>query len=192
MIDLIEKFHKVKFVKIPNGENISYRETGKDNSLYTLVFLHGFIGLGLNWEILVPSLGKHFKIFAFYFRGSGYSSYNKPIESLHELADDLKLVFDELSLTNITLIGTSTGGAVTQSFVLRYPQYIHNFILLSSIGSQGLPVPKVNQEYIPTGEINKTKLELLQDPGTIILDAAIKEKNKEFWKSYRRHHRLRS
>src|SRR5690349_21196027 len=116
-------FSEVKYVKISNGETIAYREsnTGKNVPKHTLCLIHGFISSSLCWDPIASHLGKLFRVIAFDFRGSGYSSYNTPNNSLHDLADDFKMALDELKISKVTIVGWSTGGAITLSFTLRYP-----------------------------------------------------------------------
>jgi pimeloyl-ACP methyl ester carboxylesterase len=64
---------------LTNGERLGYRECGSGANL---LFLHGNFTCSSVFEPLMSKLEKHVKCIAPCMRGFGYSSYEKPIESL--------------------------------------------------------------------------------------------------------------
>ncbi len=57
--------------------------------------------------------------------GDGFDSIDKYVEAIH-------LKVKEINLTEFVLCGHSMGGAITQSFVLKYPEMLKGIILTST------------------------------------------------------------
>jgi len=87
--EIDEKFFKIKpdyetkYAEISNGEKIGYREAGTGPAI---VLIHGGFQCSLTFEPLMKYLSKDFRCIAVCLRGSGYSSNEKDITSLDDLA----------------------------------------------------------------------------------------------------------
>jgi 2-hydroxy-6-oxonona-2,4-dienedioate hydrolase len=181
-MDSKSSFSTVKTLELSNGETYAYREAG-DLSKEPLIFLHGSGGGSRCWEPLIPELEKDFRILALDLRGHGSTSYNKPITSLEDYADDIKLFCDGLGLKKIILQGWSMGGGITLQFAAKYPEYVDNIILFSSIGMKGLPKFKFDSQWQPTTERLTTYEEIKNHPVVTMSIKIKEEKNVELQKA---------
>lgn len=69
-----------------------------------------------------------------------------PPYTLSDMADDILMLMQQLSLEKAHILGSSMGGMIAQSFALKYPDRISSLILIAtSSGDVGLPPsdPKV-------------------------------------------------
>lgn len=130
----------LKKVSLSNGEEYGYRETGKGDE--TVLLIHGNLVSSRHWGELLVSLASKFKVYALDLRGAGISTYNKPVMSFSDWAEDVKLFCDALNLKNFTLVGWSMGGGVSQQFVIDNPGYAKKLVLYESVPPTGNPVHK--------------------------------------------------
>ncbi len=110
-----------------------------------------------------------YHIYAIDLRGFGQSTYHRPIDSLRDFADDVKLWINELQLKEFSLMGWSMGGGVAMEFVASHKELVKNLILVESVGMKGYPIFKkdVNGQPI-VSTLLKTKEEIAQDPVQIV------------------------
>lgn len=172
----------MKSVKLPNGETIGYRE--RVGSGKTLLLVHGNMTSSKHWDVLLENMESDYHLVAIDMRGFGESTYHEKIYSIKDLAEDIKLFVDELQLSRFTIMGWSLGGAVSMQFVINYPQYCEQLILLASASTRGYPFFGTGED----GQIDVTKRltsydEIKVDPGrTIVMQIAYDTKNKELLK----------
>lgn len=172
----------LKKIKLSNGETIAYRERlgGKQNVL----LIHGNMNSSKHWDVVLENIDSEYKLYAIDLRGFGLSSYHQPINSIKDLADDVKEFVEQLNLNDFALIGWSTGGAVSMQFVAENPGKCHKLILLASASTRGYPLyellgngmPDLNrriQTYTET-KAEKTKV--------ITTEQAYLTKNRDFLK----------
>ena len=102
--------------------NLSYilqgAEHGTDGAI---VLLHDFPAGAFAWQNVIPQLaGINRAVYAFDMLGYGLSEHPWPADtSIWGQADCLKMVFDQLNLTNIILVGHGFGGGVAQVLATR-------------------------------------------------------------------------
>ncbi|KEK23256.1 3-oxoadipate enol-lactonase [Bacillus gaemokensis] len=171
-------------VSLSNGETIAYQEVGRKNR-EILVLIHGNMTSSQHWDLAIEKFQDQYHIYAIDLRGFGQSSYHKPIDSLQDFADDLKLFIDELQLKKFTLMGWSMGGGVAMEFTACYPDHVEKLILVESVGMKGYPMFKKDMNGQPiVSTLLKTKEEVAQDPVQIVpvLDA-IKNMNKLYYRT---------
>ena len=82
--------YKTKYLKLPNGERIGYRDIGGKKKP-VLLLLHGFLSCSITMEELIGKLSSKYRCIAPCLRGYGFSSYKTPITSLLDLEIDLRL-----------------------------------------------------------------------------------------------------
>ncbi|MDY7034055.1 MAG: alpha/beta hydrolase [Thermodesulfobacteriota bacterium] len=120
------------FLEIDNIK-INYA-TGKDGIIAgrkNLLFIHGGGGNCNAWLLTLRfSRGDH-NLIAIELPGHGRSGGEgeKDIESYSEW---IKRIIEHMSLEKCFLIGHSMGGAITLSFVLKYPQYLDGIVLVGT------------------------------------------------------------
>jgi len=96
--------------------------------------MHG--GLGLDHTYFRPeldSLGDHFQLIYFDYRGHGRSG-RPPINTItfEQLADDAEELRNALGYNKIGVIGHSGGGFVALNYAINYPQNISHLILMNT------------------------------------------------------------
>ncbi|MCT8136796.1 alpha/beta hydrolase [Anaerobacillus sp. CMMVII] len=167
----------LKSVTIENGETIAYRErTGGEE---VLLLVHGNMTSSKHWDLLIDTLDEKYKIYAIDLRGFGGSSYHQAINSIKDFSDDLKQLVDVIGLERFSLMGWSTGGAVSMQFTIDHHEQVNRLILLASASTRGYPFVQVN----PAGEVVrcKSKEEIEQDTTkSLPVLKAYETRNKEF------------
>ncbi|WP_404432000.1 alpha/beta fold hydrolase [Sutcliffiella horikoshii] len=168
-----------KQVKLPNGEIFGYRERGGSGA--TILLIHGNMTSSKHWDLLMENIDASFHLVAVDMRGFGESSYHEKIYSIKDLADDIKLFVDELKLSDFTIIGWSTGGAVAMQFIAEYPNIAKKLILLASASTRGYPLFETDENGQPDLSKRLSSYEqVLQDKTrTITISHAYKNRNKE-------------
>lgn len=167
-------------IKVKNGETIAYRE--REGGHEVLLLIHGNMTSSKHWDLLINTLDKKYKIYAVDMRGFGASTYGKSIHSIKDFSEDIKQLVDVIGLKKFSLIGWSTGGAVSMQFAIDYPEFVKSMILLASASTRGYPFLQMNQ----MGETKriKTKEEIIKDPiKTIPVLNAYKFRDKQFLKN---------
>ncbi|PEB53033.1 alpha/beta hydrolase [Bacillus pseudomycoides] len=174
----------MEFVSLSNGETIAYQEVGRQNK-EILVLIHGNMTSSQHWDLVIEKLQGEYHIYAIDLRGFGKSTYHKPIDSLQDFADDVKLFIDELQLKKFSLMGWSMGGGVAMEFTACHTEFVEKLILVESVGMKGYPIFKKDMNGQPiVSTLLKTKEEIAQDPVQIapVLDA-IKNMNKLYYQT---------
>jgi pimeloyl-ACP methyl ester carboxylesterase len=171
---------KLKSIKLPNGETLGYREREGGDKIVLLV--HGNMVSSKHWDLVLEHMDETYKLYAVDLRGHGISSYNKPIDSLKDFSEDLKLFVDLLGLKKFSLVGWSMGGGVSMQFAANHSNYVDKLVLLASVSTRGYPFYKVDEYGQPIlTERLKTKEEIAQDTARYIpITNAYKNRDKEF------------
>ncbi|MBA4495225.1 alpha/beta fold hydrolase [Paenactinomyces guangxiensis] len=168
----------LKTVGLGNGETLGYREREGGNE--TLLLIHGNMTSSRHWDVLLEQMDEKYHIIAVDLRGFGLSTYHRPIDSMKDFADDLKLVVNALDLPSFYLMGWSMGGAVAMQFAADHPGSVRKLILLAPASTRGYPFYRLDAQGKPVDRL-KTKAEIVNDPGkTIPVLQAYAEKNKDF------------
>ncbi|WP_102261793.1 intracellular short-chain-length polyhydroxyalkanoate depolymerase [Mesobacillus jeotgali] len=174
---------ELKKVDLQNGETIAYRE--RDGGTKNVLLIHGNMTSSKHWDILIDQMDPEYKIFAVDLRGFGESSYHKPIMSIKDFSDDVKMFVDEIGLKDFALVGWSTGGAVGMQFAADYPGYCEKLVLLASASTRGYPFFGTSEEGLP--DINNrlvTYEDVKVDAGkTIAVQTAYDQENRGFLKA---------
>lgn len=117
--------------------NLSYvvqgAEYGTDGAL---VLLHDLLGGAFTWNALLPQLaGLQRAVYAIDLLGYGLSDHPWPADtSIWGHADCLALLFEQLNLTNIVLVGHGLGGGVAQILATRLAaQRVGALVLIDTI-----------------------------------------------------------
>jgi len=150
-------------VTIENDEKIFYRKSGNGEKI--LLLIHGNISSSRYWKIFMSKFPSDFTLYAVDMRGFGDSSYNKPIDSLADLAEDMVMFTRKMNLNRVTPVGWSTGGGVGMLMAALYPELVEKLILVESISYNGFPIYRKNEKGEPIiGSFYSSKEELAADP----------------------------
>lgn len=153
-----------KTIQLSNQETYAYMQAGENNPSI-LVLVHGNMSSSFHFTPVFETLAKDYHVIAPDLRGFGDSSYDQPLESLHDLADDLKRFLDALNIQKASLAGWSTGGAVILSFAARYPSETEKLILIESASLKGYPIFKKDDQFQPIlTELYQDKAAMAADP----------------------------
>ena len=153
---------KEKQIKLKNNETISYLIRGNTNKVLLLV--HGNTSAGIFFEPLFDLIPEDITLLVPDLRGFGKSTYNENIETIADLAADLKDFLEELKIETVDILGWSLGGAIALSFACSYPKVVEKLILLSSGSLRGYPTFKKDEKGQPIfPEVYSSKAELAQD-----------------------------
>ncbi|WP_449539385.1 intracellular short-chain-length polyhydroxyalkanoate depolymerase [Ferdinandcohnia sp. Marseille-Q9671] len=128
---------ELKSVKLANGETLGYRE--REGGEKVVLLIHGNMTSSKHWDVVIENFESDYKVYAVDMRGFGISTYYKPVQSIKDFSDDIKLFVDEVGLENFVIVGWSTGGAVGMQFVADYPGYCTKLLLLASASTRGYP-----------------------------------------------------
>lgn len=172
---------KLLSIELSNGETLGYRE--RDGGEQVLLLVHGNMNSSKHWDLVLENLDPKFKVYAVDQRGFGISTYNKPIESLQDLSEDLKLFVDAIDLKRFSLAGWSTGGGVVMQFAADYPEYVEKLILLDSMSTRGYPFYETDENFVPdlTRRI-RTMEQMAATYRTQIVNGANLRRDKDFMK----------
>lgn len=117
--------------------NLSYMvqgaEYGTDGAI---VLLHDLLGGAFAWEAILPQLaGLRRAVYAIDMLGYGLSDHPWPADtSVWGHADCLALLFNQLNLTNIVLVGHGLGGGVAQVLATRLSaERVASLVLIDTI-----------------------------------------------------------
>jgi pimeloyl-ACP methyl ester carboxylesterase len=168
-------------IQIPNGETIGYRESGSGDKI--LVLIHGNMSSSKHWDVLIENLPEEYKIYALDLRGMGISTYNTPVNTVKDFAEDVKSVIDILGLKKFFLAGWSFGGTVSMQFAADYAEYVEKLILVESGAINGFPMFKIDEKGQPIlTERVSTREDIAVNPAAAPLLYAYANKDKEFLK----------
>lgn len=150
-----------------NQEKIYYLDEG--NGTEVLVLIHGNMSSSIHFKPLIELLQNEYRIIVPDMRGFGDSTYNKPINSLQDLGEDIFVLLDALEIESYSLLGWSTGGAVAMSMAAKRQEQVNKLVLLESCSYRGYPIFKKNAEGQPLiGEYYSSKKEMSLDPVQVL------------------------
>jgi pimeloyl-ACP methyl ester carboxylesterase len=152
-------------IQVTSGETIYVRRAGHGPA--PVILLAGNNCSGAAFDALLHCVAEDknarekYSFFAFDYRGSGTSSYHRPIETLEDFAHDFAdVAFTDPLLRNggITLVGHSMGFGVAQCMVALDPSRYSGVVSLAGIGTRGVRVifagsavgtdPESGEEYV--------------------------------------------
>jgi pimeloyl-ACP methyl ester carboxylesterase len=116
------------FIKI-NGLRLHYLDFGREDRP-AIICIHGLSGNAHNFEGLAAHLCADYHVISLDVRGRGDSQWGPSDEyNASSYAADLAALIDELSLAQVTLIGTSMGGMISMLYAGGYPDKVERLVL---------------------------------------------------------------
>ena len=137
-----------------------------------------------HWDLLMEKMDRRYKIYTVDLRGFGASSYRNPVRSIKNFSDDVHQFVTEIKLTDFSIVGWSTGGAVGMQFAADYPGCCNKLVLLASASTRGYPFYKTAWNGLPDPRFRlQTYEEIKKDFKTVSIQAAYDRKDRQFLKS---------
>jgi pimeloyl-ACP methyl ester carboxylesterase len=164
------------YIESKDASKIYYESFG-DETLYPIILIHPIGGNIDIWEHEIQFILKRgFRVIAYELRGHNKSSIgNKRDFSMHDLADDLHILIDELRIKRCTLIGHSIGGAIASLYAKQYPHNVDAIIFINS-ASKRIPDKDLEKHF--------TTRKIAASEGMAALAEWNKENNKDAKKTF--------
>ena len=171
-----------KNIQLPNGETIAYQE--REGGHKKILLIHGNMTSSVHWDLVLENMDPSYKLYAIDMRGFGRSTYHNQIRSIKDFSDDVTEFVKAISLSDFSIIGWSTGGAVAMQFVAENPGICKKLVLLASASTRGYPFYGTKADGQPDFENRLTTYEEIKlDMGkTKLYQTAYKIKDREFLK----------
>lgn len=140
------KQYPVQMQELATGETMAYREAGDGPAV---LLIHGNQSSSVHFQPLMERLEDSCRLIAIDLMGFGDSSYNRPFDSLYELAVHVADFLGKMGLSRLPVIGWSTGGGVAMELAASFPGLVSHLVLLSSVGLGGYPVYHIGADGKP-------------------------------------------
>jgi pimeloyl-ACP methyl ester carboxylesterase len=124
-------------VDLPAG-TIRYREAGEGRPI---VFVHGFLVDGRLWGGVVDRLSDRFRCLAPDWPIGAQQVAMKPDADLtpYGIADLIASLLERLDLSDVTIVGNDSGGAMSQVLATRHPERIGRLVLTNCDTHENFP-----------------------------------------------------
>jgi len=145
-------------IKTKDGTEIYYKDWGEGP---VVTFSHGWPLNADAWDSQMMFLAQNgFRCIAHDRRGHGRSTQSSSGNEMNTYADDLEKLFDTLGLSNITMVGHSTGGGEVTRYIGRHgTSRVVGAVLISAVP------PGLVKNGLPIEELNGIRASLLKDRG---------------------------
>jgi pimeloyl-ACP methyl ester carboxylesterase len=97
-----------------------------------LVLIHGVLASKFTFEPVRALLTPRFRLWAYDVKGMGFTAAEGDI-GLDGQVEQLRRFLEEMKLTQVVLLGHSTGGGIAQAFAARHPKSVRHLILVDSV-----------------------------------------------------------
>lgn len=124
-------------IELPQG-TVRYREAGEGKPV---VFVHGVLVDGRLWDGVVDRLADRFRCFAPDWPIGAHQIAMKPETDLtpYGIADVIASFLEKLDLSDVTIVGNDSGGAMSQVLVTRHPERIGRLVLTNCDTHENFP-----------------------------------------------------
>jgi non-heme chloroperoxidase len=154
-----------------DGTTIYYKDWGKGP---VVTFSHGWPLSADAWDGQMLFLEQNgFRVVAHDRRGHGRSSQPSTGNDMNGYADDLAAVIEALNLTNVTLVGHSTGGGEVVRYIARHgTKRVARAVLISAVPPLMLKTAG-NPEGLPIEVFDQMRAALAKDRSQFYEDLAM-------------------
>jgi 4,5:9,10-diseco-3-hydroxy-5,9,17-trioxoandrosta-1(10),2-diene-4-oate hydrolase len=117
-----------------NGVRVHYQEAGPMDGP-AVILIHGFASSTLVWsKVFLEFAARGFRVIAPDLLGYGYSAKPRDFDyTIGAQARMLDKLLDQLGLAQVTLVGSSYGGAIAASIALDYPTRVQKLALVGAV-----------------------------------------------------------
>jgi len=158
-------------VTVKDGTRIYYKDWGKGP---VVTFSHGWPLSADAWDGQMLFLAQNgFRAVAHDRRGHGRSSQTSTGNDMDGYADDLAAVIEALDLTDITMVGHSTGGGEVTRYIGRHGTKRVSKVVLISAVPPGMVKSPNNPEGLPIEEFDGLRTGLANDRAQFYRDFAL-------------------
>ncbi len=161
----------MSYITAKDGTEIYYKDWGKGPAV---TFSHGWPLNSDMWDGQMLFLAQNgFRVVAHDRRGHGRSSQASSGNDMIGYADDLAAVIEALDLTEVTLVGHSTGGGEVARYVARHgTKRVARVVLIAAIPPIMLKSGN-NPEGLPMELFDSIRNGLMKDRSQYYKDAAV-------------------
>ncbi len=135
-----------RFLDLPDGTRIHYRDEGPRDAPLTVLLLHGTASSLHTWEGWVARLKDRYRVVTMDLPGHGLTG--RSAENRYDragMAPAIAAVVDHLGLDRFVIGGNSMGGEMAMAYALAHPARVQGLILVDSAGLAFRP------EHTPIG-----------------------------------------
>lgn len=117
-----------------NGVRVHYQEAGPMDGP-AVILIHGFASSTLVWsKVFLEFAVRGFRVIAPDLLGYGYSAKPRDFDyTIGAQARMLDNLLDQMGLAQVTLVGSSYGGAIAASIALDYPTRVKKLVLVGAV-----------------------------------------------------------
>ncbi len=139
-----------RFMELPDGVRVHYRDEGNRQALVTLVMVHGFAASLHAWEPWVARLEEDYRLVSLDLPGHGLTrapaGYQASPEGQVAVVD---AVAEGLDLPPFVLAGNSMGGGVAWRYGLAHPEKVRGLVLVNAAGWPATAEPAAGADSRP-------------------------------------------
>jgi non-heme chloroperoxidase len=158
-------------IKTKDGTEIYYKDWGTGRAV---VFSHGWPLSADAWDPQMLFLAENgYRVIAHDRRGHGRSSQPWNGNEMDTYADDLAALVESLNLTNVTLVGHSTGGGEVARYLGRHgSKRVAQAVLIGAVPPLMLKTPK-NPGGLPMSVFDEIRAGVLADRSQYFIDFSL-------------------
>ncbi len=121
----------IQNVTLNNGITIEYSDSGEGE---TILLLHGLGSTKADWNDQITALSEKYRVIAPDFRGHGNSTKPKSKKEygVGLCAEDMRLLLQNLKVTQCAIIGFSMGGAVAFDMAVKHPTLLSKMVIVNT------------------------------------------------------------
>ena len=115
------------------GAYKNYKDNGEGQAL---LLVHGWIGSGALWDLMLPGLSEHYRVLAPDLPGHADSGIPEgfafTLDGFSDFIEELRVAS---GLESMTLVGHSMGGSISIYYAAHHPERVSRLVLVDAISS---------------------------------------------------------
>lgn len=119
-----------------DGATLTYLDRGPQGDM-PLLFLHGWLGAGAIWTLVLDELARRRRTIAIDIRGFAGSHAAPGPYTVDAFSNDLSDLLAALDLDPLVVIGHSMGAAIAQRFAIDRPDAVEGLVLIAPVAARG-------------------------------------------------------